>query len=116
MPTAAVLFSCSYVHLSDSDAGHQGSSLSDPHKTTGFGPFKLRPVAHYRKGGTTPRLRLVLRSLALENFFFFIFIYLFIYLFIFFSVLSLHIFSLFSYVCVVPVRSVLFGRFFHQSG
>ena len=41
MPTAAILLSCSYVYLSDSDAGHQGSSLSDPRKTTGFGPFKL---------------------------------------------------------------------------
>ena len=41
MPTAAVLLNCSYVYLSDSDAGHQGSTLSDPRKTTGFGPFKL---------------------------------------------------------------------------
>ena len=65
MPTAAVLFSCSYVYLSDSDAGHQGSSLSDPRKTTGFGPFKLLTVAHYRKGGTTPRLKLSWRSPAL---------------------------------------------------
>ena len=41
MPTAAVLLSCSYVYLSDSDAGHQGNTLSDPRKTMGFGPFKL---------------------------------------------------------------------------
>ena len=50
MPTAAVLF---YVYLSDSDAGHQGSTLSDPRKTTGFGPFKLdssRPIAPLQKG------------------------------------------------------------------
>ena len=38
MLTAAILLSCSYVYLSDSDAGHQGSSLSDPRKTKGFGP------------------------------------------------------------------------------
>ena len=50
MPTAAVLFSCSYVYLSDSDAGHQGSSLSDPHKTTGFGPFKLPTRGPLQKG------------------------------------------------------------------
>ena len=55
MPTAAVLLN---VYLGDSDAGHQGSSLSDHRKTTGFGPFKLPTVAHYRKGGTTPRLKL----------------------------------------------------------
>ena len=41
MPTAAVLLSCSYVYSSDSDAGHQGSTLSDPRKAMGFDPFKL---------------------------------------------------------------------------
>ena len=41
MPTAAVLLSCSYAYSSDSDAGHRGSTLSDPRKTTGFSPFKL---------------------------------------------------------------------------
>ena len=50
MPTAAVLFSCSYVYLSDSDAGHQGSTLSDPRKTTGFGPFKLLTRGPLQKG------------------------------------------------------------------
>ena len=45
MPTAAILLSCSHIYLSDSDAGHQGSSFSDPHKTTGFGP-----VAPLQKG------------------------------------------------------------------
>ena len=62
MPTAAVLLSGSYVYLSDSDAGHQGSFLSDHPKTMGFGP---RPVAHYRKGGTSPRLMLSYKSPAL---------------------------------------------------
>ena len=50
MQTAAVLFSCSYVYLSDSDAGHQGSTLSDPRKTTGFGPFKLPTRGPLQKG------------------------------------------------------------------
>ena len=50
MPTAAVLFSCSYVYLGDSDAGHQGSTLSDPRKTTGFGPFKLPTRSPLQKG------------------------------------------------------------------
>ena len=50
MPTAAVLFSCSYVYLSDSDAGHQGSTLSDPRKTTGFSPFKLPTHSPLQKG------------------------------------------------------------------
>ena len=46
MPTAAVLLSG--IYLGDSDAGHQGSSLSDHRKTTGFSPFKLPThVAHY---------------------------------------------------------------------
>ena len=54
MPTAAVLLSCSYV---DSDAGHQGSTLSDPRKTTGFGPFKLLTHGSLQKGWdhTTPK-------------------------------------------------------------
>ena len=50
MQTSAVLFSCSYVYLSDSDAGHQGSTLSDPRKTTGFGPFKLPTRGPLQKG------------------------------------------------------------------
>ena len=37
----AVLLSGSYIYLGSLDAGHQGSSLSDHRKTTGFGPFKL---------------------------------------------------------------------------
>ena len=36
--------------LSNSDAGHQGSSLSDPRKTTGFGPFKLLTRSPLQKG------------------------------------------------------------------
>ena len=47
MPTAAVLLSGSYVY---SDAGHQGSSLSDHRKTTGFGPFKLPTRSPLQKG------------------------------------------------------------------
>ena len=50
MPTAAVLLSGSYVYLGDSDAGHQGSSLSDHRKTTGFGPFKLPTRSPLQKG------------------------------------------------------------------
>ena len=41
---------CSYVYLSDSDAGHQGSSLSNHRKTTGFGPFKLPTHSPVQKG------------------------------------------------------------------
>ena len=36
-------------------------------------PLNSRPVAHYRKGGTTPHLKLVLRSPALEIFKIFLF-------------------------------------------
>ena len=52
MATAAVLLSCSYVYLSDSDAGHLGSSLSDPSliKTMVFGPFKLPTHSPLQKG------------------------------------------------------------------
>ena len=50
MPTATVLLSGSYVYLDDSDAGHQGSSLSDHRKTTGFGPFKLPTRSPLQKG------------------------------------------------------------------
>ena len=50
MPTAAVLLSGSYVYLGDSDAGHQGSFLSDPQKTMGFGPFKLPTHSPLQKG------------------------------------------------------------------
>ena len=39
MPTAAVLLSCSYAYLSDSDAGYQVCTLSDPRKTTGVFVF-----------------------------------------------------------------------------
>ena len=55
MPTAAVLLSGSYVYSGDSDAGHQGSSISDHQVSV---PLNSRPVAHYRKGGTTPHLKL----------------------------------------------------------
>ena len=50
MLTAAVLLSGSYVYLGDSDAGHQGSSLSDHRKTTGFSPFKLPTHNPLQKG------------------------------------------------------------------
>ena len=50
MPTAAVLLSCNYVYLSDSDAGHQGSTLSDPCITAGFSPFKLPIRSPLQKG------------------------------------------------------------------
>ena len=41
MLTAAVSLIGGYIHLGASDASHQGSSLSDHCKTTGFSPFKL---------------------------------------------------------------------------
>ena len=55
MPTAAVLPIGSCVYL---DAGHQGSSLSDHRKTTGFSPFKLPTRSPLQNGGTTPLLKL----------------------------------------------------------
>ena len=42
------------------NTGLQGSTLSSPRMTTGFGPFELPTVAYYRKGGTTPRLSFAL--------------------------------------------------------
>ena len=54
MPIAAVLLSCSYVYLSDSDAGHQGSTLSNPRKTTGFGTFKLPTRSPLERAGPLP--------------------------------------------------------------
>ena len=50
MPSAAVLLSSSYVYFGDSDAGHQGSSLSNHRKTMGFGPFKLPTCSPLQKG------------------------------------------------------------------
>ena len=92
MPTAAVLFSCSYVYLSDSDAGHQGSSLSDPHKTTGFGPFKLPTRGPLQKGRDHSPPKACFEEPSTRK------IFIFYFYFYFFPVLSLHIFSLFSYV------------------
>ena len=69
-------------------AGHQGSSLSDPHKTTGFGPFKLPTRGPLQKGRDHSPPKACFEEPSTRNFFnFFIF-----------PVLSLHIFSLFSYV------------------
>ena len=82
----------SYVYLSDSYAGHQGSSLSDPRKTTGFGPFKLPTCGPLQKGQDHSLPKACFEEPSTRKTF-----VLFIYLF-FFSVLSLHIFSLFSYV------------------
>ena len=39
-----------FSYLGGLDAGHQGSSLSDHHKTTGFGPFKLLTCSLLQKG------------------------------------------------------------------
>ena len=91
MQTAAVLFSCSYVYLSDSDAGHQGSTLSDPRKTTGFGPFKLPARGPLQKGRDHSPPKACFEEPSTRKIFYF-------FIFYFFPVLSLHIFSLFSYV------------------
>ena len=50
MLTAAVLLSCSCIYLGGSDAGCQGSSISDHHKTTVFGFFKLLTRSPLQKG------------------------------------------------------------------
>ena len=50
MPTAAVLLSGSYINLGGSDAGHQGSSISDHRKSTGFSHFKLLTRIPLQKG------------------------------------------------------------------
>ena len=42
MPTAAVLLSGSYVYLDDSDAGHQGSSLSDHRNMHSKGIYEIQ--------------------------------------------------------------------------
>ena len=73
MQTAAVLFSCSYVYLSDSDAGHQGSTLSDPRKTTGFGPFKLPTRGPLQKGRDHSPPKACFEEPSTRNFFFFFF-------------------------------------------
>ena len=46
-----------FWEICSKNTGLQGSTLSGPRMTTGFGPFELQPVACYRKGRTTPRLR-----------------------------------------------------------
>ena len=46
-----------FWEICSKNTGLQGSTLSGPRMTTGFGPFELQPVAYYRKGRTTPRLR-----------------------------------------------------------
>ena len=73
MQTAAVLFSCSYVCLSDSGAGHQGSTLSDPRKTTGFGPFKLPTRGPLQKGRDHSPPKACFEEPSTRNFFFFFF-------------------------------------------
>ena len=77
MQTAAVLFSCSYVY--DSDAGHQGSTLSDPRKTTGFGPFKLPTRGPLQKGRDHSPPKACFKEPSTRKFF--IYIYLFIIIF-----------------------------------
>ena len=48
------------LEICSKNAGLQGSTLSDHRMTAGFGPFELPTCGHYREGGTTPNLRLVL--------------------------------------------------------
>ena len=86
MQTAAVLFSCSYVYLSDSDAGHQGSTLSDPRKTTGFGPFKLPTRGPLQKGRDHSPPKACFEEPSTRKF-----LFLFIYFFCLPTVLNLHV-------------------------
>ena len=50
MLIAAVLLGGSYNYLGGSDAGLKGVPLSNHHKTTGFGPFKLPAHSPLQKG------------------------------------------------------------------
>ena len=51
---------CFWQICSKKNTGLQGSTLSGPRMTTGFGPLNSQPVAYCRKGGTTPCLSLAL--------------------------------------------------------
>ena len=61
------LFSGSYIYLGGLNAGHQGSSLCDHRKTTGFGPFKLPTHSLLQTGRDHSPPKAFLRSPALPS-------------------------------------------------